>query len=46
MMSIYTTCIDYYNIFLKNIEYIHLSMIIFKGILVLNREIYILYELM
>ncbi len=42
-MSIYTTCRDFYNIFLKNIEYIHLSVIIFKGILVLNREIYIYY---
>lgn len=45
-MIIYTSYRDLYNNLLKNIEYIHLSVIIFKGILVLNREIYILYELM
>jgi len=45
-MIIYTSYRGLYNNLLKNIEYIHLSMIIFKGILVLNREIYILYELM
>lgn len=45
-MSIYTSYRAIYKTMLKNIEYIHFSVVIFKGILVLNREIYILYELM
>ena len=43
---VYRVCLLYTSIMLKNIEYIHFSVVIFRGILVLNREIYILYELM